>query len=79
MCSHQELIIIQQIFVFGDGVQERISSSIFKERIRLEFEGKYFYVPQGYDSWLKNIYGDYMQLPPEDKRVTHHDFKAYWK
>lgn len=65
------------IVVFGDGVQERISSSVFKEKIRLEFEGKYFYVPQGYDSWLKNIYGDYMQLPPEDKRVTHHDFKAY--
>lgn len=22
--------------------------------------------------------GDYMQLPPEDQRVTHH-FEAYWR
>lgn len=63
--------------VFGDGVQERIISSIFKKKIYLEFEGKYFYAPEEYDSWLKNIYGAYMQLPPEDKRITHHDYKAY--
>jgi lipopolysaccharide cholinephosphotransferase len=27
---------------------------------------------------LTAIYGDYMQLPPEDKRVTHHAFTAHW-
>ncbi len=29
--------------------------------------------------YLRNIYGDYMQLPPPEKRVTHHDFRAYIK
>ena len=31
----------------------------------------------GYDEYLRGIYGDYMQLPPEDKRASHHT-KAYY-
>ena len=34
----------------------------------LEFEGEFFYVPQDYDTHLRRIYGDYMELPPEDER-----------
>ena len=26
-----------------------------------------------------NLYGNYMQMPPEEKRVTHHNFDAYYK
>ncbi len=50
---------------------------IFKSFTKLEFEGKKYPAPIGYDEWLKNIYGDYMQLPPKEKRVSHHEFKAY--
>lgn len=48
-----------------------------EHRIDGEFEGKYYKIPQGYDAWLRNFYGDYMQLPPEEARVSHHTFKAY--
>lgn len=44
-----------------------------------EFEGKLYNIPVGYDGWLRSIYGDYMQLPPEEKRITHHVFEAWWK
>ena len=30
-------------------------------------------IPVGYDDYLKIAFGDYMQLPPEEKRVAHHE------
>ena len=44
----------------------------FKETASLEFEGAQIPVPIAYDLVLKRLYGDYMQLPPEEKRVSHH-------
>jgi lipopolysaccharide cholinephosphotransferase len=38
---------------------------------QVEFEGEVFSAPRNWDYILKRIYGDYMRLPPEDKRVTH--------
>lgn len=34
-----------------------------------EFEGKKFYLPVGYDKYLKSIYKDYMKIPSEENRV----------
>ena len=54
-----------------------VEKSIFDEFIEVPFEGKTYKAPKRYDEWLRAIYGDYMQLPPEDQRVPHHRFKAY--
>ncbi len=43
----------------------------------MEFEDDVFPVPVGYDEYLKNIYGDYMQLPSEDKRIPEHVLNPY--
>lgn len=43
----------------------------------LEFEGQMFMCPTHYDAFLTEWYGDYMTPPPENERVTHHDYKAY--
>lgn len=53
--------------------------SVFDKYTTVEFEGKLFKAPQGYDAWLHSFYGDYMQLPPPEKRVSHHSFIAYKK
>lgn len=43
----------------------------------LEFEGKMYKVPNDYKYVLEKIYGDnYMELPPEEKRVTHYPIKV---
>lgn len=51
----------------------------FSKYIDAEFEGYKLKIIQGYDDYLKNTYGEYMQLPPEEKRISTHTFEAYWK
>lgn len=38
---------------------------------KLTFEGKLYNVPCKYEYNLTRVYGDYMKLPPLEKRVTH--------
>ena len=45
----------------------------FEEGIRMPFEDFEVMMPKGYDSYLRMQYGDYMQLPPIDKQVPHHN------
>lgn len=51
----------------------------FDETIMVPFEKYQFRVPKAYDEVLRHVYGDYMQLPPEEDRIGHHYFKAYRK
>lgn len=44
----------------------------FSEAVDVEFEGLFFRAPAGYHEYLSTVYGNYMELPPEDKRVSHH-------
>ena len=43
----------------------------FNHAILCKFEDTEFYIPECWDSYLKQEFGDYMQLPPEEKRMTH--------
>jgi len=44
----------------------------FSDYAEHTFEDTVFMIPAGYDSYLRNGYGDYMQLPPECKREDRH-------
>lgn len=41
---------------------------IYGEPTLLPFEGRTYYAPEHYEEYLSRLYGDYMQLPPEEKR-----------
>ena len=60
---------------FGDN--EILEKIWFSDHTEVEFEGCHFPAPCGTDQTLTAWYGDYMQLPPEEERVTHHSYKAY--
>lgn len=51
----------------------------FNDTIDMSFEGHLLKVMKGYHDCLTSSYGNYMQMPPEEKRVTHHAFKAHWR
>ena len=43
----------------------------FAESTKVSFEGHMWNVPRDYDAYLRNMYGDYMKLPPENHRRIH--------
>lgn len=43
--------------------------------IEHKFEDCSFYILKNYNQILKNSYGDYMQLPPEEDRHPYHEYK----
>ena len=65
--------------VFGYGQKEEVPKSIYDKYVLLDFENKKFFAMQGYDTYLKSLYGDYMQLPPAEKQIAKHDFEVYWR
>ena len=57
--------------------KEKYRRSLFDDYIDIEFEGSMFKAIAKYDEYLRTIYGDYMKLPPIEKRVRHPQ-EMYW-
>ncbi|MCR4874150.1 MAG: LicD family protein [Clostridia bacterium] len=66
---------------FIDEVGERriYPKEAYDEVVYLDFEDMKLPAPAGYDMVLTKFYGDYMTLPPKEKQVLTHDYKAYVK
>lgn len=52
--------------------REMMDRTLVQEQIPHVFEGDMYSIPAGYDAFLKGVYGDYMQLPPESERAGKH-------
>ena len=65
-CYVAEMYIIDMI------TRSQMPLDVFEDRILMEFEDTELYMPKNYDAILRNTYGDYMRVPPEDERKTHH-------
>lgn len=63
----------------NNGIKSCFPREAIANDIDVLFEGEYFKTMQGFESYLTINYGDYMKLPPEDRRISHHAFTAYWK
>lgn len=56
------------------GEKEIMPISYFGEPKLYEFEGHQFFGVEHPDVYLTKLYGDYMQLPPKEKQVSHHNY-----
>jgi len=65
--------------VAGALCKEPFPKEIFDSYIELQFENRRYMSVRDYDKYLTSTFGDYMTLPPIEKRVRHHRFTAYWK
>lgn len=64
----------------GWKMREYCPKHVLDDFILVPFEDSEFYVMKGYDESLRLKYGDYMQMPPIEKRRSSHSFNVfYWK
>lgn len=64
--------------LWGYGSGERLNRNDYLDSCEVEFEKHYFKAPKCWNEYLIGLYGDYMKLPPVEKRQTHH-LKAWRK
>lgn len=71
----------EYVFAAGGayGARDIFPGKWFEKEIELQFENLSVKAFNGYDFYLTQLYGDYMTLPPEDKRVTPHHTIVYFK
>lgn len=43
----------------------------YENRIKIQFEGHFFWGFKEYDEYLTLVYGNYMELPPPNERIPH--------
>lgn len=54
------------------GSNYRYSRKYINSVKKVRFEGVDFYAPVESDGYLRDMYGDYMELPPDKLRIGHH-------
>lgn len=59
-------------------VKEIFPRSIFESYRHISFEGKEYRAPLDCDLYLRTLYGNYMILPPEEKRHSTHNSQAWY-
>ena len=60
-------------YLSAGGVKDIMPTAWYEEGVPLTFEGLTVTAPKEYDKWLTQAYGDYMQLPPVEKRKMIHE------
>lgn len=58
-------------------INEKVKKADYIPSVNVQFEGKIYSAPANYDVYLTQLYGDYMQMPPVEKRMSHHTFNVY--
>ena len=61
------------------GYKSIMKKESYEPDVMMMFEGEEFPVVHDWDLYLTQLYGDYMELPPIEKRVFPHNLTIYWR
>ncbi len=61
------------------GKKEILKREWLEQYEYVPYEKYQFRIPKMYDQVLRQTYGNYMKLPPENERIGHHYYKAFEK
>lgn len=67
---HSELIS-HYTYEYPKRCQYGLPGKCFDKFIETEFEGRKFFIFEEFDIYLSKLYGNYMELPPPEKRKPH--------
>ena len=65
------------IYYASEKTRPFLPKRVYDEIGTILFEGREYAAPKDYDTYLTSLYGDYMQLPPVEKRVSHHAYDSF--
>lgn len=74
--SNEECPLVFEM-ISGMRCKEPMDKKIFETYAPIKFENRTYMAVSDYDTYLRKTFGDYMKLPPVEKRVAHHSFNAY--
>lgn len=63
--------------LYGDFIVYPFPTNMFYEYVSVPFEGRMLKCIKQWELYLSTVYDDYMQLPPIEKRVTHHSYDSF--
>ena len=65
--------------IANNNAERSIRENSDLSQTKILFENRMYTTFENYDKVLRNYYGDYMKLPPEEERVFAHSLTAYKK
>ena len=65
------------VYYWVEKTRTFMPKEVYEELAPVTFEGKSYPAVIQLDFYLTRIFGDYMQLPPVEKRVSHHAYDSY--
>ena len=78
--SDQETTLVGNLAFPQEGcANETMPKTFFGDGVKHVFEEDDYLLPNNWDGYLHQYYGDYMTPPPENERVTRHLHTAYLK
>ena len=65
------------VYYAAEKTKTFLPKQVYDEIGTILFEGREYPALKAFDAYLTKLYGNYMQLPPEEKRVSHHAYDSY--